>query len=125
MRISDWSSDVCSSDLAFHEIERLVDEAVGDLRARQPFDRALSELGALLPEPVGEVGRQDARAEAFPLGVTFVEAIGRRERRIADVAPAAAMPFAEMTSGIANLPHQARQNGNLRNKHLEFGRAAV
>src|SRR3546814_13747883 len=114
MRISDWSSDVCSSDLAFHEIERLVDEAVGDLRARQPFDRALSELGALLPEPVGEVGRQDARAEPFPLGVTFVEALGRRERRISDVAPAAEMPFAEMTGGIADLPHQARQNGKRR-----------
>src|SRR3546814_5296374 len=78
---------------AFYKLERFVDEAVGDLRARQPFDRALSELGALLPEPVGEVGRQDARAEPFPLGVTFVEAIGRRERRISDVAPAAEMPL--------------------------------
>src|SRR3546814_19405702 len=113
MRISDWSSDVCSSDLlgihcdehreelvlarrgalalggselfgarhpwrvhvgqpelreprtilaAFYKLERFVDEAVGDLRARQPFDRAPSELGALMPEPVGAVGRMGRAA---------------------------------------------------------------
>src|SRR3546814_11798952 len=35
---------------ASDEIERLVDKATGNLRARQPFDRALTEFGALLPE---------------------------------------------------------------------------
>ncbi len=92
------------------EIERLVDEAAGDFGTRQPFDRALTEFGALLAQLVGEVGRQDARAEAFPLGVAFVKAIGRRERRVAYVASAAEVPFAEMASGITDLPHHARQD---------------
>src|SRR3546814_13987574 len=36
MRISDWSSDVCSSDLAGHQrVERFSDRASGDVAVRQ------------------------------------------------------------------------------------------
>src|SRR3546814_16435282 len=35
------------------------------------------------------------------------------------------MPFAEMTSGIAHLPHQARQNGKRRIKPVGLAERAV
>src|SRR3546814_5938488 len=60
MRISDWSSDVCSSDLDHHLLElrfhRTVDAQVGEV-ARQPSD----QLG------VEHVGRHDEDQHATVL----------------------------------------------------------
>src|SRR3546814_12114709 len=68
MRISDWSSDVCSSDLQFVTIERLgtarlprffalkgrVDAALARLRwlPENLTDRSLFALGKLWPDPL-------------------------------------------------------------------------
>src|SRR3546814_3474484 len=73
MRISDWSSDVCSSDLDEH-----------------------------------------ARAEPFEGRETLVETISRRPRRIADVAPTAEMPFADMRGLVAILLEQTGDRRQLR-----------
>src|SRR3546814_1507804 len=51
MRISDWSSDVCSSDLTgggddpAHDIERLALHTIGDIRARFHLRRIGDEEG--------------------------------------------------------------------------------
>src|SRR3546814_7568951 len=74
MRISDWSSDVCSSDLLFDALrgENFLAQAVGDAKAavvgeqRQPFCGALDKLGHL---PV-----RGERAEARAVGEVRVVA---------------------------------------------------
>src|SRR3546814_2209697 len=50
MRISDWSSDVCSSELAGRGSRAIVDDRARAARQpdRQPARRALSERGRLL-----------------------------------------------------------------------------
>src|SRR3546814_5923648 len=67
MRISDWSSDVCSSDLAILDLvpqprlaQRLFDGGVElRLRSRQPVDaRAISDI---LEDRFGEIGRASCR----------------------------------------------------------------
>src|SRR3546814_19336172 len=60
MRISDWSSDVCSSDLAFliiRSITRPLDQIVGSLKAIATGDRSQKvaydrhdEIGAIVTE---------------------------------------------------------------------------
>src|SRR3546814_2592729 len=47
MRISDWSSDVCSSDLAFDDLDvaRAELEALGEQAAGQKKERARRESG--------------------------------------------------------------------------------
>src|SRR3546814_386396 len=44
MRISDWSSDVCSSDLDLHELSQKVAQTPDDHQAR--FDLAMALFGA-------------------------------------------------------------------------------
>src|SRR3546814_1966509 len=62
MRISDWSSDVCSSDLLGREVElgaRLEDQPLGDalivvaLQAREHVALVGEEQRALYVEPIG------------------------------------------------------------------------
>src|SRR3546814_6381385 len=52
MRISDWSSDVCSSDLPRHRVEHLGREPRAHLAA--------------VDEGVGEIGGDDSRVAADP-----------------------------------------------------------
>src|SRR3546814_1836617 len=56
MRISDWSSDVCSSDLvpAPHADADIVGDA-------QPRPRAQQAVGFLLQHMIGEIGRESCR----------------------------------------------------------------
>src|SRR3546814_2084557 len=55
MRISDWSSDVCSSDLAPSEEDHLVTEAVHELVAPREVRRAEQREPALARQPVEAV----------------------------------------------------------------------
>src|SRR3546814_7402130 len=49
MRISDWSSDVCSSDLnGFSLVRRLAADKGWDLNAPAPFDRDIALIEALM-----------------------------------------------------------------------------
>src|SRR3546814_18270772 len=92
MRISDWSSDVCSSDLL---IAVCVTAGVGDYRSGDEiwcerlmpaaFSGALNR-DVLLPRPAGRflfgrlVGREDGKLHILPLGT------GMRQQVIADPA---------------------------------------
>src|SRR3546814_7649042 len=65
MRISDWSSDVCSSDLKLRqrsreELERLVEERTRDLRTAQDGLVQSAKLAAL--------GQMSARSEERRVG---------------------------------------------------------
>src|SRR3546814_16172903 len=62
MRISVWSSDVCSSDLLYHDIGRTGDQIV---RLEQAVNRGFRYEVALL---VGEAHRQFAGAEIGRVG---------------------------------------------------------
>src|SRR3546814_5546132 len=79
MRISDWSSDVCSSDLFDHEpTGRHADDAVDRL---DPFERGVACLGVdlfLLDQPA-ELFRDPrlARLGAFPGDIGEEHAIPR------------------------------------------------
>src|SRR3546814_15446458 len=48
MRISDWSSDVCSSDLALYTVEEQLNEACGPLQEAGRRTIEGEELGSLL-----------------------------------------------------------------------------
>src|SRR3546814_18852993 len=58
MRISDWSSDVCSSDLPFNEL----------LRPRQRWLRAFRLPRAHLERPTPDSGLEDRAAATSTLG---------------------------------------------------------
>src|SRR3546814_4342842 len=64
MRISDWSSDVCSSDLVRHPAVAGLDIAVGEL-AHQPADRRL----------VAEIGVDAAGVQRLQRGVRALELV--------------------------------------------------
>src|SRR3546814_10906745 len=81
MRISDWSSDVCSSDLTVDELVSLYDAVV--LATGAPHDRPLDIPGAGLPGVIGSAafvgwynGHPDFAALSPPLGAPGVAVIG-------------------------------------------------
>src|SRR3546814_4146914 len=60
MRISDWSSDVCSSDLVQEQIDATINDAIKRVRCQLPHGQSLTrceECDATIPE---------ARREAVP-----------------------------------------------------------
>src|SRR3546814_11271238 len=73
MRISDWSSDVCSSDLA--QLRR-----VGELRtARFCYDHLAGRLGVALADSLLQrrlLRRQDGDFRVGPKGRAFLEDLG-------------------------------------------------
>src|SRR3546814_1158640 len=78
MRISDWSSDVCSSDLC--EGERRARHARGLHRRRTDQSLCFRTTGKAPPDPVRPMGRRIRRAGVGPaVGVPA----SARERRIA------------------------------------------
>src|SRR3546814_15194228 len=87
MRISDWSSDVCSSDLTLGGLARRLFAAREALRARYPDDgerrralgAALTEGGALDPM------KADADAVARRLGAAATEPASTEQRRGGEV----------------------------------------
>src|SRR3546814_21148836 len=85
MRISDWSSDVCSSDLSIsQEVGR---EIPGDARLCLPVQSAAD--GAALPRPGACLGGRPADRSRISLPAFGIAAAGRRTRtRRADLAPA-------------------------------------
>src|SRR3546814_6367964 len=71
MRISDWSSDVCSSDLAKADIVAQRQLLIGIIAARQPVDHAAEcrslqtqflREGLELPESAGIAVEQDRKS---------------------------------------------------------------
>src|SRR3546814_18877602 len=73
MRISDWSSDVCSSDLAVSALgSELTEEVLADLRGRV--------VDGVTGRPIGEV-EQDGVADALTRATADVEAITDALRR--------------------------------------------
>src|SRR3546814_8302400 len=95
MRISDWSSDVCSSDLVVEAIEGQVELAHEAERGFALHRRRLRRIGVLLPRAIEGARPEDVRprpAEGVPhahreaqmlfhrlaedLAVLVVEAIG-------------------------------------------------
>src|SRR3546814_20606290 len=66
MRISDWSSDVCSSDLASRIIEP---QHRASVRLRPDI-----ECGRLAPFHIGHISRQKNQSGSMPRTVTISEA---------------------------------------------------
>src|SRR3546814_8563982 len=63
MRISDWSSDVCSSDLAFHRLAELL--VVDSDRIGRGIDRAIADMDhPVLVDPPTQLAL-DIMAEGF------------------------------------------------------------
>jgi hypothetical protein len=58
--------------------------------------------------------RKHARAEAFEIRQRFIEPVRADERRIADVALPAQVPFAEMPGGIAGMFENSREHRRFR-----------
>src|SRR3546814_5572941 len=93
MRISDWSSDVCSSDLEDGAIRLGIDNDQRDVRRRQrerAVGREADRAGAIEDrEPVAqkfemhevELGRAASRTR-FGTGVTDAAAIDRKSTRL-------------------------------------------
>src|SRR3546814_18195803 len=102
MRISDWSSDVCSSDLAKSRLDRLALEPAIEHRARRLGEQV--EHVALLFEA--------ETREAPPLP----RAVDQRAQPLADVRRDAERELAEQLGDIFERVIIARQ-------HLEIGRA--
>src|SRR3546814_17084289 len=65
MRISDWSSDVCSSDLIDHVAD--VEVAVADMADDHALQSRGVEIGLALTDALGEAGERDADVGRHPL----------------------------------------------------------
>src|SRR3546814_2559906 len=90
MRISDWSSDVCSSDLGFHTCRALhllqlllgAVDAPGSFRYQPPYPKPIP-----LPNRPGKARRADGTLDAGPLGYVhgpedlLVDEPGRPDRQ--------------------------------------------
>src|SRR5207253_8610472 len=67
----DWSSDVCSSDLRYPDLEELVQVGAEDRQELEPLEPRVRGVGGLFEHP---------RVELEP-GQLAVEVVIRRERR--------------------------------------------
>src|SRR3546814_7314708 len=83
MRISDWSSDVCSSDLVGRPIDRmLVISAVGKLRHRTARDIGDEQMEMLVVvEPIGKTARGTIPVTRDHDRIGFHLGLGQRRRR--------------------------------------------
>src|SRR3546814_8269903 len=72
MRISDWSSDVCSSDLLGHEAE-VAQRAGVDHRLEVGALHRIEFPGGRLVDEIEQPGEAVAQIEAAPAGVADVE----------------------------------------------------
>src|SRR3546814_9444510 len=99
MRISDWSSDVCSSDLPAQHLDALdIDERLVDRRRLAEIDAVEIDADAAVEADVAarctDAADHDRRAEARTLGnhdvgdigseVAYVSRPGRRNAILAD-----------------------------------------
>src|SRR3546814_6347633 len=105
MRISDWSSDVCSSDLFGDILSREID--LCPRLQDQPLGDALVIIAFEPPEQIALV-RQEQRAFGF-------EPV-RRESFEADRRIAAVWPFAQIRSE----EHTSELQSLMRNSHADF-----
>src|SRR3546814_9419526 len=91
MRISDWSSDVCSSDLLPGAVRLAAGDAVAGLQAAPHGDLVL-ELAAVAPAPVGAVA--DRRYAPVDAAVPPLDALADRHRHGALLRPDIALLLA-------------------------------
>src|SRR3546814_18099233 len=89
MRISDWSSDVCSSDLLRHDARH--DRAVGRVIAEQPEAQPFAERAAIRFHTLPHAGEDDALAPRVEvlnvrnaLGVAFPVKLAQGGQRLRD-----------------------------------------
>src|SRR3546814_20290846 len=101
MRISDWSSDVCSSDLAWR-----------NLKHRQQWRNSIrTHANALLKKPIGEIMVNDVVAVLMPIWRSTPETAGRLRGRIENILDAAtaanhiSSPWAKPARWKGNLIH--------------------
>src|SRR3546814_17179340 len=96
MRISDWSSDVCSSDLSAHDADVEILERIAG-RSYREIEAALLALERLDDSPVLQIGKVWKAKSALELLALFGERIdvGVLDRYFAEVEAvlAAAAPF--------------------------------
>src|SRR3546814_1630631 len=81
MRISDWSSDVCSSDLADQMLDLGFVHAIRKISAALPKQRQSLFFSATMPASIGQLAsgflREPVRVEVTPAATT-VERIDQR-----------------------------------------------
>src|SRR3546814_3806895 len=111
MRISDWSSDVCSSDLLVHA-DVLRDRA-GNLRLLQPvegrqLDRRIADTALVLVGILEEQAVVAGQIEIVVARVQVAVAVDREDRRTAcrqiDAAELAALRTAHLVAVVARQP---------------------
>src|SRR3546814_1876582 len=88
------------------EVDRHIGVKPGEVGLELPETWSFAELVRLFGEEAFLVRNEHARPQPFEGRETLVETIGRRPRRIADVAPTAEMPFADMRGLVAILLEQ-------------------
>src|SRR3546814_14653614 len=101
MRISDWSSDVCSSDLVEHRIGQCVGKCPHPPGGRLAFDRR--RLGRMMAAQRGDDRRRQRPRVVFELRqIADRQPEPRRHRRLAEPEPAPqrASPFAGVAAGV-------------------------
>src|SRR3546814_4717203 len=79
MRISDWSSDVCSSDLRDEEVDVHLDCRLGSILVAHPTVHA--------EEPVGERHQHSAMHDAAEVGMFLRRLKGERHTLLVDPLP--------------------------------------
>src|SRR3546814_10744183 len=88
MRISDWSSDVCSSDLGVHQVDQYGhDEGQGadDVGARLGFGRQGFDLQLQLASATQNVGEVGQRLREVAAGFRLNRQGNREEVELLDV----------------------------------------
>src|SRR3546814_10230965 len=103
MRISDWSSDVCSSDLLNHEGPRVLQHAIFRLQRPALIEMVIHALG--IEEVLNPVARQNEAdvAHDFAGGIVDADGVDLGEDHADDVAAAvqqrtAAVALADVSS---------------------------
>src|SRR3546814_1043177 len=107
MRISDWSSDVCSSDLACHA------EPAIALQREEPFIEALLRLVGRIGEFVEAVAQDQAamRRKIAPFRTEIIDGLARRSRP----APPPVDELSKLRSLAAS--HDDRKSTRLNSSH--------
>src|SRR3546814_9704722 len=100
MRISDWSSDVCSSDLILAIVDRPHDRLTGRLVEEHLLG---TEVRRWRVQAIDEVAREQLLTHIIAIGVGVDEDVGERCRRVADIARFREQRSEEHTSELQSL----------------------
>src|SRR3546814_1641394 len=114
MRISDWSSDVCSSDLAQEEVE--ADTKVDDLAVGFNVNYLLDALSALRDENV-VIALRDANSSALVREASNERCRHRSEEHTSELQSLMRISYAVFCLKKKITPTQIHNTEKLRNKH--------